>query len=119
MHVPFAVRATSASLVLAGLALANELKDDKHEIAYQNTGSGNHTCQVKNTSPTNDNITAVVYNADGTIAGWITIEKDSSVPVTCPQGGRIEVDDRDYTGTQGNPTVTNDSNAANVSYDIT
>lgn len=109
-------RIALASAVLSTLSLANEVKDDQSEVAYQNTGTGNHTVQITNTG--NDTINAVVRNADGNIVGWITLEPEDSKPVTAPQGGSITVDDREYSGKQDNPEVKKDTNTSNAKYSV-
>ncbi|MCE9594389.1 MAG: hypothetical protein K8S98_09355 [Planctomycetes bacterium] len=108
-----------ASIALSSAALAdNTVKDDQSVPAYQNTGSGDHTVQISNTSTNGETLTAVVYDKDENILGWITIEAGGSNPVTVPKGGHANVDDHDYTGKQTAPTVKDDAGSGGGKFTV-
>jgi len=106
-----------AVLVLSSAAFAIDVPDNGSDVAYQNTGTVDHTVVITNTG--NDTVYAVVKNAGGDILGWVKINPGDAKPSTSPPGGSTTVDDKDYSGTQTNPTITNDSNTSKAEYTVT
>jgi hypothetical protein len=113
----------AAFILLNVAAVANTVADDAQDTAYSNTGSSDMTFKIKNTGPDN-NLVAVVKKVnpetevDETL-GWVNVGNGGTKPVTVPPGARLVIDDRDYTGTQKAPTISNDSNSSGGSYTIT
>ncbi len=113
------LRVLSATILLSVPALAGSgtVADDDQDVAALNITSAK-TFTVSNKGK-DRNIVAVAKDASGNIVGWIDVGHGSSKDIGVPAGGSLVIDDRDYAGSQTNPTITDDAGAEGAAYSFT
>jgi hypothetical protein len=107
-----------AWLIIASPAYAGSgvVTDNNTDVAAVNAPSPT-TYEVYNDG-LDSNIVAVAKDSSGDIVAWINVGHGETKQITVPKGGSLEVDDRDFSGSQTSPTIADDSNSDGARYEF-